>query len=259
MSLRTFDPIDWNYWQATAGFSARSSRGAVIQTRGLVLADVGAPVAQFNCAFVAEPEQDLDAGLDAAEEFFGARQHPYRVVLREDQLPACEAKLRERGFASVDEIPGMTLAKIPDEIPRRRDVDLRRVDDAKTLADFQATAFAGFGLPVRGARHFLTEALLATPEFEAIVGYVDGQPACTSALFESAGVAGVYWVSTLEAYRSQGLGAAATWAAVEAGRRRGHRLASLQASAMGKPVYEKMGFAIDRRYARWEKHVAAAS
>jgi GNAT superfamily N-acetyltransferase len=150
----------------------------------------------------------------------------------------------------------MTLAPIPSAIPRASGVVFRRVDDARTLAHFQETAFAGFGLPARAARHFLTEALLATPEFEAVIGYIDGAPACTSALYETASVAGVYWVSTLEAYRCRGLGAAVTWAAVEAGRRRGLALASLQASAMGKPVYEKMGFVVDRQYARFERHEA---
>jgi ribosomal protein S18 acetylase RimI-like enzyme len=253
MSVDRVDPTDWNYWQATAAFSATSALGEVDQKREVLLVDVGAPVPQFNIAFVPHPERDLEAAAIVAREFFGAKQHPYRVVIRDDQIDACDDALRKAGLARVDDIPGMTLARIPDTPPRCDGVSFRRVDDAKTLDDFSRTAFIGFGLPERAAGHFLTEDLAALPAFEAFVGYVDGQPACTSALFETAGVAGVYWVATLEAHRGRGLGESATWAAVEAGRRRGLPYACLQASAMGRPVYTRMGFEVDRQYVRYEQ------
>lgn len=245
------DPIDWNYWQATAAFSATSARGEVRQLRNVLLVDVGAPVPQFNIAFVPHPERDIEAAVLAAREFFGAKEHPFRVVIRADQAEACDGALRQAGLAQVDDIPGMTLAPMPDRTPRQSRVSIRRVDDAKSLDDWSRTAFVGFGLPERAAHLFLTEDLVALPAFEAFVGYVDGQPVCTSSLFESAGVAGVYWVATLEGQRGRGLGETATWAAVEAGRRRGLPCASLQASAMGRPVYTRMGFAVDRQYVRY--------
>jgi hypothetical protein len=50
-------------------------------------------------------------------------------------------------------------------------------------------------------------------------------------------------VATLEEHRGNGYGEALTWAAVEGGREFGCRLASLQASKLGQPVYARMGFA----------------
>jgi hypothetical protein len=249
--------MDWNYWQATVAFSAASRNGEVRQSRGVVLADIGAPVADFNLALLSCPAQDLDTALESAGAFFGAKQHPFRVSFRSQHVAACEAKLRSRGFTRVDDVPGMSLAAGSRSLPVRSDVVFRAVNDAKGLEDFRQTAFLGFGLPARAAHLFLTEELMAWPGFQALVGYRDGVPACTSALLESQGVAGIYWVATLEAQRRAGLGEAATWAAVAEGRRRGYDRACLQASAMGRPVYARMGFHHDRSYARFEAPAAA--
>jgi GNAT superfamily N-acetyltransferase len=252
MTTAAFDAVDWNYWQTSVAFAALSRHGDVRQTRRFVLADIGAPVADFNLALVSDPEADLEAALDAAEAFFGAKQHPWRVSFRAEHVAACEPGLLERGFTAVDPVPGMQLAPLPERVPVRSDITFEPVSNAATLKDFQQTAFLGFGLPAQAAHLFLTEQLVGLPSFRALVGYVAGEPVCTSAVHETAGVAGIYWVATVEAHRKKGLGEAATWAAVAEGRRRGHTLTSLQASVMGKPVYARMGFAHDRSYARYQ-------
>jgi predicted acetyltransferase len=58
----------------------------------------------------------------------------------------------------------------------------------------------------------------------------------------SHGVAGIYWVGSLEQARGKGLGQAVTAAATNAGFELGAEIASLQASPMGKPIYEAMGY-----------------
>ena len=72
-------------------------------------------------------------------------------------------------------------------------------------------------------------------------GRMDGRVVATSALLDSDGVAGIYVVATQESYRGRGIGAALTAAAVAEGSRRGLRLTTLQASSMGRPVYERLG------------------
>jgi GNAT superfamily N-acetyltransferase len=61
-------------------------------------------------------------------------------------------------------------------------------------------------------------------------------------LVATGSVAGIYWVATLDEQRGRGYGAALTWAAVAGGRELGCRIASLQASRLGRPVYSRMGF-----------------
>lgn len=69
-----------------------------------------------------------------------------------------------------------------------------------------------------------------------------------SELFLSENVAGVYLVATDARHRRRGLGAAVTAAAVEHGRSTGVRIATLQASPMGLPLYRRLGFVVVAEY-----------
>lgn len=79
-------------------------------------------------------------------------------------------------------------------------------------------------------------------------GRVDGRIVATSSLLDSGAVGGIYLVSTAEAYRRRGIGAALTAEAVEEARRRGLGVMTLQASGLGEPVYRRMGFTTVAQY-----------
>jgi predicted GNAT family acetyltransferase len=87
-----------------------------------------------------------------------------------------------------------------------------------------------------------TPRLLDNASWHGYLAYVEGAPAATSTLFVNDRVAGIYYVGTLAQYRKRGLGAAVTRRCVTDGVRAGCDIASLQASPMGLPVYERMGF-----------------
>jgi len=246
------DPIDANFQLATGAFIATSKTGEVLEARDLYVTNCGVPVADYNLVFLKRPGYKVQAALDRAACYFEGRSLPYRVSVRADQADACRRVASERGFVERAPVPGMRLSPLPAIPDAPAGLEVRLVADPETLADFQKTAFEGFGLPTAAAPLFITEDFVALPDVALFVGYVDGRPACTSALIATAGVAGVYWVATREEHRSRGYGAAITWEAVRAGRDRGCHLASLQASDMGRPVYERMGFVRDREYARFD-------
>jgi ribosomal protein S18 acetylase RimI-like enzyme len=77
---------------------------------------------------------------------------------------------------------------------------------------------------------------------EHVIGLLDGTPVATASLMVAGGAAGIYNVVTLESVRRRGIGTAMTAAAVRRGAERGMELATLQASSMGRPVYERLGF-----------------
>jgi GNAT superfamily N-acetyltransferase len=126
-----------------------------------------------------------------------------------------------------------------------------KVDDARTLADFQRVAFESFGYPLASAPMALTHALIAMPHVAFFVGYLDDQPSCCSGLVFTGDVAGIYWVGTLAPLRKLGLGAAITAYAAEEARRRGSARVCLQASEAGAPVYRRMGFREVHAYGRF--------
>ena len=98
--------------------------------------------------------------------------------------------------------------------------------------------------------HEITRGIARTarsfPDFELFLGEVEGVAVATSMAVITGDVVGVFNVQTQPRARGRGFGTALTAAAMEAGRQRGATTAALQATAMGLPVYEKMGFT--RRY-----------
>jgi ribosomal protein S18 acetylase RimI-like enzyme len=77
---------------------------------------------------------------------------------------------------------------------------------------------------------------------EHLIGLMEGSPVATASLLVAGGAAGLYNVATLEPARRRGIGAAMTVAAVRRGAARGLSIATLQASTMGRPIYERLGF-----------------
>lgn len=246
------DLVDLNFRLATAAFIATSKIGEVLDAHDLTITNTRAAIAEFNLVFVKRPTHKVQKTLDRAARYFAAQNLPYRVCVRSDAAEPCRQLLLPRGFQEVRPLPGMRLSP-PDAMPEPpADLAVHRVADPQTLAEFQATAFDGFGLPEAAAPLFLTRDFMELPRVALFVGRVGGEPVSTSALVGSEGVAGIYWVSTREAARGRGYGAALTWQAVRTGRDLGYPLASLQASEMGRPVYERMGFRHDRDYAQFD-------
>ncbi len=249
----TLRALDLNFAWGNFAWLATSTLGNVAEDGGVWLWSCGLPVADFNVAFPKAPVRDLDACLARAEAFFAPRDFPWRVTARRELAERHGPALVAAGFEEGERFPAMTLGPLPE--PRRHPpgLEVREVAGPEDLARFQDTAFRGFGLPGELGGKFITEAFLALPHARMCLGLVDGEPVCTAAVVMSGELIGVYWVATLESHRGRGLGEAITWAAIEMGRRRGGTWCCLQASALGRPVYERMGFATPTEYVRFER------
>ena len=75
-----------------------------------------------------------------------------------------------------------------------------------------------------------------------------GKAAAGAMVIVTHGVAGIYWVGTHPDARGKGLAELCTRAAGNAGFDLGARIAGLQASVMGEPVYRRMGYVEVTRY-----------
>jgi predicted GNAT family acetyltransferase len=84
------------------------------------------------------------------------------------------------------------------------------------------------------------------------VGYVAGRPVAAAELCLAGDVAGLYGVCTLEAERGRGFATALLARLLADTRDAGMRLATLQASAQGRPVYERLGFRPVGRYTEYK-------
>ncbi|MEJ2759119.1 MAG: hypothetical protein P8046_11615 [Anaerolineales bacterium] len=123
---------------------------------------------------------------------------------------------------------------------------LLKVEDRKMQAQWGRTAAFGFGFSEREAAAMAAleeamddETIQSQPRY---LGYLDDQPVATSALVYSSGLAGIYAVTTLSEARGKGIGRWMTVYPLLQARQRGYRIGILQASAMGYPIYRKIGF-----------------
>jgi len=243
----SIEAAEANYFEAWRLLAANVATGIVEDDDEILFAAGGGPIAYFNSAFVKPPTHPA-ACVERAAGFFRDRQLPFVVRFRDEgdsrAAEACEAA----GLGRAGESPIMNADV--DAVPALGPGFDVRVVDAGNYDEHVETMAQGFGLPVGILRSFFTVDLLGRGPFEAFTAYdpSTGQAASTAALILSDGVAGIYNVATPEPFRRRGLGEATTRAAVDAGRRHGCALATLQASEMGYPIYERMGF---RTVARW--------
>ena len=147
-------------------------------------------------------------------------------------------------------MPGMLLRSLTELEPDTpSDLELAPVTRPDQLGIVAAATADGFGAPIEFARLLAPASMLDDDSTQWFVGSVDGEPAACGQLLLTDEVAGVYTIAVIERFRRRGIGAAMTRTVLLAGRERGARRGVLQASAMGRSVYEAMGFETFTDYA----------
>lgn len=156
-------------------------------------------------------------------------------------------RLQAHGLRPDGTEPGMAL-----ELSRLRPapatagLEVRQVFDDDDLAAWVATLGAGFGEGPREAawvgRMYARLGYAGPGPWRHYLARLHGRPVGTLTLFIAAGVVGVYFVSTHPDARGRGIGSALTAAALEEAAGLGHRIAVLNSSAAGHPVYRRLGF-----------------
>ena len=214
---------------------------------GVILLAGEPPGPEFRHVLVIGPEP-AERVFALAAEFFGSPAAPgepqgFTVELEVESAPAVDAALRARGWQLVEEEPALVLAPVPEVVPSPPPgLDVRRVADEEGLAHARA-------LSHHGARQIPSLAAATAPGVALFVGYVHGRPVATSrvvcygdARTTPGKVADVTGVVTAPEHRRRGYGTALTWATVAEAAALGCAAVVLTATAMGYPVYSKMGF-----------------
>jgi GNAT superfamily N-acetyltransferase len=233
--------VDANY-SGSFALLARSCGGAVLERDDAIAICTGLPLPMLNHGFVRRPPADPEGLLGEMIEFFDKAGVPFIFRVRDGVAPGAEQAMEAMGYPYSDTAPGMAMFPVSDAAPVPPGLTIEAVQDKKALDRYQQVMADGFGMPLDLAKRLIARAFLDVPGFESYLGLVDDEAVATSSLYASDGAAGVYSVATLPGFRRRGFGEAMTWHAVMRGREQGCKTAILQASAMGKPVYERMGF-----------------
>ncbi|HEY5118019.1 MAG TPA: GNAT family N-acetyltransferase [Anaerolineales bacterium] len=158
-----------------------------------------------------------------------------------------EEHLIREGFAKKWETAGMgmELSDSPSNVETPPWLEIENVSNDLALREWAWVVTLGlFNHPESEADHFyeLMHSTKGCGRLEFFLGRYEGRPAASSASFLSDGVAGIYFVATLPEFRRKGLGRSITLAPLRKAREAGARGAILQASALGEPLYRRLGF-----------------
>ncbi len=210
----------------------------------------GIPYLLFNGVLSARlPPDDLDRRITRALAPFATRKLPMFWMTGPSTQPTdLDQRLLAAGLCDAGTLVGMAadLATIHDNGAAPPALSIERVRDLATLQRWVDTFSAGFGYPPDVAHSFLTAFAALGVEARSphahYLGLVAGVPVATASAFLAAGVVGMYSVSTLPAWRRQGIGAAMTLAVLRDARARGYHIGILHAESAGLGLYRRLGF-----------------
>jgi GNAT superfamily N-acetyltransferase len=184
--------------------------------------------------------------LAAAHEQAGVRA--WTVWVPEDDREA--AAVLEAAGHRFDAAPAamvLDLADLPEPDPQGLDWDGRAsMDDVARINDLAY----GYERSTFGA------AMTTVPEDVPLRLYqarVEGEPVSVLGTIDEGDDCGIYLVATLKEHRGKGLSRRLLHLAVAEARERGLRTSSLQASKLGQPVYERLGYATICKLHMWER------
>lgn len=239
-------------------FLARGSvEGATLEVDGACHVATGLPNAFFNPVFLYRAPDDVEGFQRRARAFFEARGGlPWSLVVMREQDAAphiTEERLRDAGMVPAGIVPLLVRATPREaEWPRfHPEILIERVEDWDTLSDHREALAESFGLPA-----YVTDLLIPNmppPPLRLYVAYLAGEPIGTAAVFEGAGVAGIYNLGVHPLYRRRGIGAALIRHALdEACWECGLSECTAQVPRAVLPLFRRLGFhtmALCARYA----------
>lgn len=211
----------------------------------------GSPIDYHDAVFAAElTPETADAAIEHSLAAMRSAGVPGSWHVGPSMQPSdLGERLERHGFANGGTEAGMAidlrvLSPGMPEVPPGFTVE--RVADQAGLDTWSHTLGLGFGAGPHEAEW--VGAMYAKFGFDPVGNWhhylarLNGEPVATTTLYLGAGVAGIYFVFTIEECRRLGIGAAITWKALADARSRGYRVGVLGASPMGVSVYKGLGF-----------------
>ena len=249
--------LEHENWIAYLTGVVRCTSGAnVARAGGVVTILTGLPFDWFNQVLV-EHEEATPGGMLAGVARGRERGDPFVVRLREGIDDRFVRMLTRAGLESGGEetsTPGMVAFPIDHDLIERHaapELEISRVTDTTGIEVHRHVVTAGFGSDRAVASGTACMDLLDRPDCVVYVGFSDGSPVVSGLGWRSGRTIGVYSIATVPSARRRGYATAMTAHVVADGVDAGCDVAALQASAMGRPIYERQGFRTVVRYAAY--------
>jgi GNAT superfamily N-acetyltransferase len=252
-----------NWIAYVTGVVSCTNSATVMRAGGVVTVLTGLPMDWFNQVLI-EREEATPAAVLAGVAQARAGGDDFVVRLRDGIDDRFIPILTQAGMTPAAEetsMPGMVAFPIDHVAIAEHsfpELAIRRVTDAAGIDAHCEVVTAGFGSDPAVALGTACPDLLERSECAVYVGYADGDPVVSGLGWRTGRTIGVYSIATIESARRRGYGAAMTARVVADGVVAGCDVAALQASEMGRPIYERLGFRTVVTYAAYVDPVLGA-
>lgn len=235
------------YWE----YRARASHWELCAEPGMTWYRSDLPSTYFNGVLrTTLTEDEADERIATTLAAFKRRGLPGTWWLGPSRMPAdLGARLKRFGLTGQGDDPGMAvdLRALRDDVAVPAGLLVERVCDDRGVREWLRAWRLGNELDAADVATLSLDRLApasydAGESFRFYVARLGGEPVAVSQLLLAAGVAGIYNVATVPEARRKGIGAAVTLAPLREARAEGYRAGVLGASALGFPMYRRLGF-----------------
>ena len=242
----------------------RHGRGTIMAADGALLFAGAHPGihAYVNGALRLDPRLPAGEFVERARAFFTEQSRDFILwasMMHDPDVAeyAVAASLTQR--PPVGGVPEMMLTRDPGPPELVPGLTIQRVSSSESVGEFVDAVSQAY---THGMSEELTRAIFAAPSVllgdgvAAFVVRASATPVGCAMITICEDTAEAGFVGTLPDWRGRGIGAAVTVAAAHEGFALGASAVFLQASQLGEPVYQRIGFEEIDRYARFEVRFA---
>lgn len=235
----------WTY------FARQLPNGRTTRLPGLLLANGRSPLAFMNAALVTSPladESELRSHVAHAARHFQADGVDWILVVANDLVPdALRGRLTEicadGGLHYMMPMYGMATDGLAPPVRPLPAIDLQAVDSDELRSAVGDLNAAGYAIPAEICRP-VTGVPALWKDMVGAVGLVDGMPVATASVATVDDIAYVALVATSPEHQRKGYAEAVMRHALSLAEERwGPQRTVLHATAAGRPVYARMGYA----------------
>ena len=259
MNMESSALLRFNLVETVRAFNRWHKEGYFIENDGIICAagTTDFPFGYTNVSVRVDEAVDPDSAIRKGLSFFKGLGRSFTLMINGKQDADLENAAIRTGLVLYEDSPWMILNNKIAAIEERTDIRIeqaRNTGDIDKIRSINSQAYESLGLP-----SVQTEALYGVPErilspdTMHFIAYLGGSPVATVMILFTRDVACIGWVGTVASARGQGI---ATHLVKTISNRcfdEGARLVHLQASTMGWPIYEKMGY---EAFDQWKLYCA---
>lgn len=237
---------DINLRESIINIGENAPKGQVIEKKEYILTTIGLNTTEShaNAAFSLD-DSNPSKTFKEIDDFFKDRNLPYIFWIGEARDDNMERYLRHLGYEPSRE-PGTPLMVIDHKLDMPKleiDIQVRKVESQLQIDDYIDLVNECFEIGENVARNmFNSSNVLNSENNAAYLIYHKGKAVSGVQIYKTDDIAGIYWVATREEMRGKGLGKYISALGTNKAFDMGVEKVILQASKLGKYVYDRIGY-----------------